>query len=96
MSLLNRTELREYLTQGDLEVNFTTALTGQPRKMRCTLRQGIVPSSKTSDVLSKRTPSEPEESGRLSVWDLDKSEWRSFKIENVTYVLIPTPEEDNG
>lgn len=96
MSLLNRTELLEYLTQGELEVIFTTALTGQERKMRCTLQESVLPAGYTSDVILGANKFCLEDSGRLNVWDLTKNDWRSFLIENITYVFIPTPEEDNG
>lgn len=97
MSLLNRQELFELLTQGEIEVNFTK-VSGAPRKMRCTLQPDLLPPQKDVVDAINRTSElwGLEDSGRMIVLDLDAADWRSFKIESLTYVLIPTPEEDNG
>jgi hypothetical protein len=72
----DKTVLLEWLRQGLVEVTFTKA-DGSERKMKCTLRQGLVPETKSTD--SKRA--RPE--NLLSVWSSDDQGWRSFYLDRV-------------
>ena len=77
---------REYLI--DLLKNNTAKVTfvkvdGSTREMLCTLKEEIViPYVNKTDVV--RTP----HLDVLRVWDLEKSDWRGFKIDNVTNVEV--------
>lgn len=83
MYLLNRTEFLERLQEHIIEVNFTK-VSGEPRKMRCTLRADLLPPQE--DIEESFT-----ESDRMIVWDMDKNAWRSFRLDSVTSVLTPAP-----
>ena len=52
---------------------------GTERKMRCTLRDDLLPAQEESASAQKKTPN-PEV---LAVWDLENSGWRSFRYDSV-------------
>jgi hypothetical protein len=52
--------------------------------MPCTLRDGAMPARAVTENHKTRAYN-PE---TLSVWCLDKSEWRSFRVMNVTNVKL--------
>ena len=72
--------LRDALKQ-DLSITFTK-VDGTERTMPCTLRAEAIPAR---PVVENKQPKahKPE---TLSVWVLDKNEWRSFRVMNVTSV----------
>ena len=70
--------LRQLLKE-DHEVTFTK-LDGSVRVMPCTLRDGAMPQRAVNEHHQTRLY-KPE---TLSVWCLDKAEWRAFKVMNVT------------
>ena len=70
--------LREVLGKNDCEVTFTK-VDGSLRTMPCTLRSEAMPQRVVNEHHQTRTYN-PEV---LSVWCLDKCEWRSFKVMNV-------------
>jgi hypothetical protein len=74
--------LRQNLKQ-DLEITFTK-VDGTERVMPCTLRDGAMPARAVTENHKTRAYN-PE---TLSVWCLDKSEWRSFRVMNVTNVKL--------
>ena len=74
--ILTRNELIEALQAHKCVVKFTK-VNGEVREMPCTLREDIVPKVEPKTERSKR----PNDSV-LSVWCLDKNEWRSFKLSN--------------
>ncbi|NBO70794.1 MAG: DUF2693 domain-containing protein [Bacteroidetes bacterium] len=75
-----RDGLKATLATGEATVEFTKA-NGQHRVMRCTLQEGVVP------VYSEKgTERKPPSGEVLVVWDLEKSEWRSFRYNSVTSV----------
>ena len=54
---------------------------GSERDMRCTLREDIVPQyEKKTDKVKK------ENLDVVAVWDIDKKEWRSFKISSLILI----------
>jgi hypothetical protein len=60
--------------------------------MRCTLRDDIVPKVEPKENSKPRKINE----NVLSVWDIDKSDWRSFRVESVQSVTVdndPSVEE---
>jgi len=85
---LTKEELVETLKANICKVTFTK-LNGEVREMPCTLREDVVP------VYERKTPLKEaavtEESNinpTLSVWCMDKKEWRSFRVDNVTKINI--------
>jgi hypothetical protein len=83
------TWLRTLLAQGVYDVTFTK-VNGETRVMPCTLDPRRLPpapahESNTNNPIDfpKVKKQNPE---NLSVWCVDKNEWRSFKIMNVTGV----------
>jgi len=83
------TWLRKLLAKGVYDVTFTK-VNGETRIMPCTLDPRKLPPApvhitNTDNPIDfpKAKKQNPE---NLSVWCVDKSEWRSFKIMNVTEV----------
>ena len=68
-------QYKEALLEEHCMVTFKK-VSGDERKMRCTLRKEDIPSAQTK-IRELNTDV-------LPVWDLDAKGWRSFRIENVT------------
>lgn len=77
-------ELRNLLSKHDCEVTFTK-LDGSLRTMPCTLREAAMPQRVVTEEYQTTRLYKPE---TLSVWCLDKSEWRAFKVANVREVRV--------
>ena len=75
--ILTRNEIIEALQAHKCVVKFTK-VNGEIREMPCTLREDIIPKVEPKTERSKR----PNDSV-LSVWCLDKNEWRSFRVDSV-------------
>jgi hypothetical protein len=76
--------LRNLLGNNDCEITFTK-VDGTVRTMPCTLRTEAMPQRVVTEEHQTTKPYKPE---TLSVWCLDKSEWRSFRVANVTEVKV--------
>lgn len=77
--ILTRNELIEALQAHKCVVKFTK-VNGEVREMPCTLREDIVPK------YERKTPAKDatgKQQNTLSVWCLDKNEWRSFRVDRV-------------
>lgn len=72
--------LRDALNE-DLSITFTK-VDGTERTMPCTLRADALPPQSVNETKTARVH-KPE---TISVWCLDKSEWRSFRVMNVVSV----------
>jgi hypothetical protein len=77
-------ELQTQLQTEVLEVTFTK-VNGDKRVMNCTLMEGILPSNPTEET-TKDTKEKKVNEDILSVWDVDASGWRSFRVKNITRV----------
>jgi len=77
---MDRNILIEALTKHECTVTFTK-VNGETRVMPCTLRGDLVP---------KIEPKGTNKSNEtiVSVWCLDKREWRSFRVDNVVDLQI--------
>ena len=75
-------EIRSMLHHGVCEITFTK-VNGDVRTMPCTLDSALLPPQPLKDFHETRLY-KPE---TLSVWCLDKMEWRSFRVANVTRIL---------
>jgi hypothetical protein len=78
---MDRDELKQMLQENQCEVTFTK-VDGSVRVMPCTLKSDLLPviETKTEKAAKK------ENLDTLSVWCLDKKEWRSFRVANVQTV----------
>lgn len=72
--------LLENLQEHICVVSFTK-INGEFRKMRCTLREDILP--KVESKTGKK-----HNGNIMPVWDLDNNDWRAFRIENVVSVVV--------
>jgi WYL_2, Sm-like SH3 beta-barrel fold len=79
---MNYEEILTLLQNNDCEVTFTK-VDGSVRIMPCTLRAEAVPAKLTE---SKRTKAKNE--SVINAWCLDKLEWRSFRVANVTDIKV--------
>lgn len=73
--------LKSILTKNVCDVTFTK-VNGETRTMPCTLKPSSLPEAVVKE--SKKAPN-PD---TLSVWCVDKKEWRSFRVMNVTEVRV--------
>lgn len=73
---MNIDELRDLLRKDIVDVTFTKK-NGDTREMKCTLISDYLP-----ETHSQSTPSEEV----VTVWDMEKNAWRSFRFDSVTNV----------
>lgn len=71
-----RTWLRDMLGAEDVTIVFTKN-NGDERRMKCTLRTEVI-----SNYV-KKGDRERGDSDSLSVWDLEKDAWRSFRYDTI-------------
>ena len=83
---MNRNDIREFLLDGIIEITFTK-VDGTERKMNCTLNYEYIPEDMKPLNLIKGEKV-MENLDILKVFDTDKQDWRSFRVENV--ILIKT------
>jgi hypothetical protein len=74
MATYPKQDLINMLKAGELSVTFTKKTTGEKRVMRCTLDPTKVPGGVTTGF---------DHGDSLSVYDLEKNDWRSFVLVNV-------------
>ena len=79
---LRNQEIRDILQHGVSEVTFTK-VNGELRTMPCTLDTTLLPPQPLKEFHETRLY-KPE---TLSVWCVDKSQWRSFRVANVTRIV---------
>ena len=56
-----------------------TKVNGEKRLMKCTLQENFLPKVVKEETKKVRT----ENASVLSVWDVDQSEWRSFRVDSI-------------
>lgn len=76
-------EIFHLLGQHQCEVTFTK-VDGSVRTMPCTLKSDLLPARELKEHHSTKVINYKT----LSVWCLDKSEWRSFRTDNVTHIRV--------
>lgn len=79
-------EIKHLLEANDCEVTFTK-VDGTLRVMPCTLKASAIP-LKPVELGSKSNEKRLKSLDVISVWCLDKNEWRAFKTANVKKVKI--------
>jgi hypothetical protein len=77
---IDRAELSRILKENVMIVDFRKA-DGTPRIMRCTLKSSYLPSI-SAPVKKARLHSNES----ISVWDVDLSAWRSFRIDSISSI----------
>ena len=77
---MDRNILIEALTKHECTVTFTK-VNGETRVMPGTLREDVIP------TVEHKGTKKPNDSV-VSVWCLDKREWRSFRVDNVVDLQI--------
>ena len=77
---MNRELLIEALTNHECTVTFTK-INGETRVMPCTLKEDVIP------AVENKGTKKPNDAV-VSVWCLDKKEWRSFRVDNVVDLQI--------
>jgi hypothetical protein len=83
MTITTREQLSELLHTGECVVEFTK-VNGEVRIMPCTLRTELIPPAPVKVLAEGEVPKVKKENSEImSVWCLDKKEWRSFRIANV-------------
>jgi hypothetical protein len=80
--ILTRNEIIETLQTHKCIIKFTK-INGEVREMPCTLREDIVPKYDHKTERSKKPNDQV-----LSVWCLDKNEWRSFRVNSLLEVRL--------
>jgi hypothetical protein len=83
MNNITREQLSDLLHSGECVVEFTK-VNGELRTMPCTLKAELIPPAPVVEgkVVKEKKPN----LDTMSVWCLDKKEWRSFRIANVISV----------
>jgi hypothetical protein len=83
MTIITREQLSELLYTGECVVEFTK-INGEVRSMPCTLKTELIPPVPVKVLAEGEIPKVKKENPNvMSVWCLDKKEWRSFRIVNV-------------
>ena len=89
MNTFTLEQLTELLHKGECVVEFTK-VNGEVRTMPCTLNEALIPPppvhvTNTDNPIDFPKPKKEKKPNPnvLSVWCLDKKEWRSFRIANV-------------
>ena len=75
--IVNRETLIKNLQKKSMRITFTK-VNGEERVMDCSLQEHIVPATKYTD----RKQNEEV----LPVFDINKGEWRSFRLDSVTNI----------
>ena len=76
----SKDEIKKLAQDGVITVTFTK-VDGSERVMKCTLNSSHLPSQMDiKEATSKDNPNV------LAVWDVDKSAWRSFRVDSVKEV----------
>ena len=58
--------------------------------MRCTLIPSYISNFDTKNRVNSDA-NLPEDSGIVNVWDVDKQDWRAFRLERVNWTMCPAP-----
>ena len=78
MSIIERSTLSTLLRETVAEVTFNK-IDGDERVMKCTLKDTPALKGGRVTVINEDV---------LSVWDVDAEGWRSFRMENITKVIV--------
>jgi len=80
--LVDYDDLRSTLRENVVEVIFTK-LDGTNRRMKATLKRSFLPAHLTNEEYKRAAVESTGDKETLTVWDLGKKDWRSFRIDRV-------------
>jgi len=83
--ILSESEVLEMLRESVCEVTFKK-VDGELRVMPCTLKSDVLPAKPVlseNEIVKTRTKAP----GVISVWSMDRKEWRSFRLANIVSVV---------
>lgn len=86
MEIFTRDGLVDMLRHNVVSVTFTK-IDGSKREMRCTLLPEHIPNASTNNgevILNEKA----SKTNNISVWDVDKNAWRSFRVEHVISISV--------
>ena len=78
--MITKQELKERLKITTAKIKFQK-VDQTTREMSCTLAPQYLPEMK--DFSEKKTKTKLENDSNLTVWDLDKQAWRSFRMDSI-------------
>lgn len=81
MKTTTKSELIPFLKEGIVQVIFEKA-DGSERVMNCTLMESHLP------TVDEDSPKRKVNDEVLAVWDIDKGEWRSFRLDSVLEINL--------
>lgn len=81
MKTTTKSELVPFLKEGIVQVIFEKA-DGSERVMNCTLMESHLP------TVDEDSPKRKVNDEVLAVWDIDKGEWRSFRLDSVLEINL--------
>lgn len=81
--IMEKFQLKQILENGVATVVFTK-LDGTERQMKCTLLSEYLPVSDKQMLTEGKTHKQSDHS--LSVWDIEKSAWRAFRLDSIKEV----------
>lgn len=79
-------EIKQKLKGEDLVTVYFKKINGEPRKMICSWNEMHVPypnEHKGLKDLKEKIDDEEKQPTSLSVWDCEKQDWRSFRLDSV-------------
>lgn len=85
--IMNKNQMLDELRNGICTVTFTK-VNGEERVMPCTLQESTIPVNMLPKGVGKEKPEDV-----VSVFSIDSSAWRSFKVNNVVSFVNSIGEE---
>jgi hypothetical protein len=83
--MFTRDGLIDMLRHNIVTVTFTK-VNGDERVMKCTLRSEMIPNASTQN--GELVVEQKQSSNNVSVWDIDASGWRSFRVSSVKSISV--------
>lgn len=77
--MITKESLKNILKQNVVNISFKK-VDGTDRLMRCSLKEELVPAYQAKDSSRKKIDND----NVLPVWDLEKSAYRSFRVDSLT------------
>jgi hypothetical protein len=78
---MTREQMMKELQQRECRVVFKKT-NGEERDMACTLQESVVPAATKDDPITQKKVRAVNEEV-IPVWDVNKSAWRSFRVDSV-------------
>jgi hypothetical protein len=85
---MDKFELKEIL-QNNVETVVFTKVDGEKREMDCTLIAEYIPTPVVEkQQLLTENLTRKENPNTLAVWDIEKSQWRSFRVDSIESINV--------